>query len=140
VTQFQILLLSGLLLFFAILPPARGTGEEYPREIETSFLQFKNKWFDKLRKHCSFGRDKIKVVDENGRYLATYRTVGPDINYTIKKTDHKETPYVAILKYTEKEYIAEGDSPEMARQGPFRCSKTELVTEIFPYTRGTWHY
>jgi len=140
VTQFQVLLLSGLLLFFTILPPASGVGEEYPREIETSFLQFKNKWFDKLRKHCSFGRNKIKIVDKNGRYLATYQTVGSDVKYTIKKTNHKETPYVAILKYSEKEYVAEGASPKVARQGPFRCSKTELVTEVFPYTRGKWRY
>ncbi len=137
-------------LLFSVLPfflalcvlsiPAQASNGKVPPEIQKSFQQFKEMWFTKLSKHCHFGKRYITVAKENGRYVARYKAISKDVTIRLKHTESKTTPYVAVLKYSEDEYISTGNSAEKAKQGPFRLNDSRLVTEIFPYVHGKWRY
>ena len=133
-----------VLPFFIVLcllsTPYMARGGDVPPEIHRSFEQFKDRWFKKLCKHCRLGKRYITVAKENGRYVARYRVISKKTSLRLKRTESKTTPYVAVLKYSEDEYISVADTAEKAKSGPFRLNDSKLVTEIFPYVHGKWRY
>ncbi len=137
-------LLLSVLPFIILLCLLLGTVsvrcEDIPPEVRKSFTQFKDKWFNKLCKHCRLGKKYITVGKENGRYVARYKIISKNVSFRLKHTESKITPYVAVLKYSEDEYISVADSAEKAKSGPFRLNDSKIVTEIFPYVHGKWKY
>ncbi len=120
--------------------PGEARSGEIPPNVQRSFRQFKEKWFTKLSKHCHLGKGYVTVSKEGGRYVARYKCISKKVSFKLKHTESKTTPYVAVLKYSEDEYISVGKTPEKAKKGPFRLNDSKLVTEIFPYVKGKWRY
>lgn len=129
-------------LFFGILvmTPFLGHAAD-EEEVRKAFEAFQNDWIAKLSQHGEIGEDKIKVEkDPQGRYRASYRTIGKDRHSEVKATGDKNSPYVGVLKYEEKTFVSTGDTPELAKSGPFTCEKEVVVSEIFRYSKGKWLY
>ncbi len=130
-----------LCVLFVPVPSSGGNvSPDVPPGVRKSFDRFKETWFTKLCKHCRLGKRYVTVVKEKGKYVAKYKVISKNVTIKLKHTESKTTPYVAVLKYSEDEYISVGDSAEKAKQGPFRLNDSKLVTEIFPYVHGKWRY
>ena len=128
------------LLVLCLLSPAGAAGGNVPPKIRESFNKFRQMWFNKLCTHCRLGKRYVTISRQNGKYVAKYKAIGKNVTIRLKHTESKTTPYVAVLKYSEDEYISVGDSADRARRGPFRLNDSKLVTEIFPYVHGKWRY
>ncbi len=126
-----------LLLFGAPAVFAAGHGIS---EAETSFIQFKDEWVQKLNKHCKYGKENAEVTTNgDGLYVAQYSEMA-EPSYEVKETGVKESPYVGILRYDKTTYSAEAATKEDALNGPFKTVSLQGVTEIFRYSKGKWIY
>lgn len=133
------------LLFVVVLGFAPGLTFATDEEgVESSFKAFQEVWLKKLAQHGSYGPQHVKVEkiesDNETSYVAKYRELGEPLSSRIKKTEKKGSPYVGVFSYEEVVYSNKGNSEEEAAKGPFKCEKTVVITEIFPYLNGKWVY
>ena len=109
--------------------------------VKKAFEVFQDDWIQKVQAEGNWGEDKNTVeADPQGGYRASYRKVSEAREMEVKPTDDKKSPYVGVLRYEEQLYSSHGETPELAKQGPFECVKRVVVTEIFRYSEGKWVY
>ena len=111
-------------------------------EALKSFELFRTQWIQKLMKHGFYGRKHVKFVksDDEPVVRAVYKQLGPVKTTRIKKTSSAQCPYVGVLSYEELVFESTGPTREIARQGPFVCSRRVTITEIFRFSNGKWIY
>jgi hypothetical protein len=130
-----------LLLGWVALNPQRCFAADDEAAVKKAFEVFQGEWLNNLNRHGDYGLEKLKVEKEaQGRYTAVYRVLTESVESEVKATGDKRSPYVGVLKYEEQTYASHADTPELAKEGPFQCERTVVVTEIFPYSRGKWLY
>lgn len=76
----------------------------------------------------------------NGRVVGRYICYGPDCVQEVRPTGSKVTPYVGILRYSQKVMEKEGDTLQQMQENAAVPASEIEVTEIFRYTRGRWVY
>jgi hypothetical protein len=137
----------GLVLFFAVLllPPILWNqalaGENVPPAILTSFESFGNTWMARLAQVNQQNTRTLKSASAaDGRVVGRYVCYGPDSLREVRGTDSKLTPYVGIIRYSQKTMEKEGDTQQKMREHPGVQTSEIQVTEIFRYTGGRWVY
>jgi hypothetical protein len=120
-------------------PPAAATVTE--DAALASFDTFTIEWMDKLSRTEEFQRtQRVKIAESPEGFSAEYIGYLPHRYIVVKKTSSKATPFVGILTYFEKTLRCRGKTKEEALQGPFEQVETNLVSEIFRFTKGKWEY
>ena len=110
-------------------------------EVEQAFVQFQHEWITKLNNHGKYGKGNIQIEQDpnnKGNYTASYFTLSDPIDYRIKKTAQKGSPYVGVLRYKKMICSSNGKTPEEASAGNFKCEHKQTVTEIFRFSGGKW--
>lgn len=101
-------------------------------EAERSFDRFARSWMEKMRRVEAENRRRLAASREEPlRYLG----YGEDFETELRPTKHPATPYVGILRYTERQYVCAD-----ARARSCTISMTTPVTEIFRFQDGRWVY
>jgi hypothetical protein len=109
------------------------------QQAKSSFEVFKVEWMKKVHSYSDYGEHNVKVEkDPGGQYVATYRIVAPAEGSEVKATGDKFSPFVGLMKYEERTFQSRADTAELAKQGPFKCEKEVIITEIFRYSKGKW--
>ncbi len=124
-------------------PKAAVTTPEQDKKAEDAFDVFKTTWMQQLRQHGQYGVASMKVEEDpdmKGSYIASYTDLSEPKETEVKKTGNKVSPYVGTLKYQKDEYASRGNSPEDAKKGQFKPRGSEMVSEIFRYSKGQWLY
>ena len=111
-------------------------------DIELSFEKFAKTWMNKLE---NINKTNSKTVGINlspsdGVYSGRYVCYGPECQTSIKKTDSPETPYVGLIRYSEKQILKKGPSRQDALNDPGTAVEETSVTEIFRFSKGRWIY
>jgi hypothetical protein len=130
-------LLLGCLL--SSMPSFALTAED--AEVEQAFVKFQHEWISKLNQHGKYGKGNVQVEEDlnnKGNYTASYFTLSDPIDYRIKKTTQKGSPYVGVLRYKKMVCSSRGKTPEEASAGNFKCEHKQTVTEIFRFSDGKW--
>jgi len=113
------------------------------QEAESKFQQFQQEWMQKLARNGLYGPGSVQCElqpQDQGLFVATYKTLGQITSVRVKKTQSAGSPYVGILSYEELLYSCRGRTPEEARKGPFQFESRTSVTEIFRFSKGKWLY
>ena len=99
----------------------------------SSFDDFARSWMDKMRKTEASHRQSPDVRLGARNITTTYRGFSDDFTVELRPTGHPSSPFVGILRYTERVYSCRTAS---------KCSvaSTSPVTEIFRYQGGRWVY
>lgn len=101
-------------------------------EAERSFDRFARSWMEKMRRVEAENRRRLGASREEPlRYLG----YGEDFETELRPTKHPATPYVGILRYTERQYVCAD-----AKARSCTISMTTPVTEIFRFQDGRWVY
>jgi hypothetical protein len=111
-------------------------------DIELSFEKFAKTWMNKLE-NISKANSKtigIKPSTADGVYSGRYICYGPECQTSIKKTDSTETPYVGLIRYSEKQILKKGPTRQDAMNDPGTAVEETSVTEIFRFSKGRWIY
>jgi len=136
----------GLALFFTVLLlPVHRTpalaGEGVPPAIQTSFENFSKGWMARLEQVNQQNNRALKPESAaNGRVVGRYICYGPDCLREVRGTESKATPYVGIIRYSQKTIEKEGDTTKNMREHTGVPTSEIQVTEIFRYTGGRWVY
>ncbi|UKL12989.1 hypothetical protein [Dissulfurimicrobium hydrothermale] len=111
-------------------------------EIRQSFERFAKAWMAKLEAISRENSKKIRLepLERDGVYVGRYVCYGPECNISIKRTGSKETPYVGMIYYSEKQVLKKGPTRQDALNDPGTPIEEVPVTEIFRYTKGKWVY
>lgn len=134
------LFFAALLLALFFCSPALA-GEEVPPPIVTSFEGFSKSWMARLEQVNQKNLQSLKPeAAANGRVVGRYICYGPDCIREVRGTDSKATPYVGILRYSQKMMEKEGDTLQEMKEHPGAPASEMQVTEIFRYTKGHWVY
>ncbi len=104
------------------------------QEVEQSFRSFCRKRIQSLQSTLA----KRVARNEKNAYTAFYTAYSPEYSVEVQKTDSQTSPYIGILKYTEKSYSRSATTRAEAFEGPFTCQSVCPVTEIFVYSKGKW--
>jgi len=112
---------------------------EEEAQAKSSFEVFQLEWMKKVNSYGDYGQHNVKVeTDGQGRFVASYRLIVPAEGSEVKSTGDKASPYVGVVKYEEQTFFSRADTPELAKQGPFKVEKEVIITEIFRYSKGKW--
>lgn len=101
-------------------------------DAQSSFDRFARSWMEKMRRIEDDNRRKPKVHSPS---QVSYRGYGDGFETELRPTKHPSTPYVGILRYTERLYTCSD-----ARARSCSISVTTPVTEIFRFQGGKWIY
>jgi hypothetical protein len=122
--------------------PALTTTEQ-DQKAQDDFDAFQKNWLQEVKQHGQYGLSSVKVKEDpymKGSYIASYTDISEAKSVEVKKTGNAASPYVGKLKYYKTEYSSRGSSPEEAKKGQFQPGQTELIDEIFRYSKGEWVY
>lgn len=124
---------------------ARKTGQNDKKEvvdIEQSFEQFAKTWMAKLENINKINSKTVSLKPSaaDGVYSGKYVCYGPECQTSIKKTDSAETPYIGLIRYSEKQILKKGTSKQDAMSDPGTAIEETPVTEIFRFSKGRWVY
>ncbi|MGQ9812162.1 MAG: hypothetical protein ACUVQ2_01940 [Dissulfurimicrobium sp.] len=120
----------------------RNKKEMTEADIELSFEKFAKTWMNKLE-NINKANSKtvvIKPSTADGIYSGRYICYGPECQTSIKKTDSTETPYIGLIRYSEKHILKKGPTRQDAMNDPGTTIKETPVTEIFRFSKGRWIY
>lgn len=139
--QLGLVLFSAVLLLSPILWDSALAGEDVPPAILTSFENFGKNWMARLEQVNQQNTRTLKSTSTaDGRVVGRYVCYGPDSLREVRGTDSKLTPYVGIIRYSQKTMEKEGDTQQKMREHPGVQTSEIQVTEIFRYTGGRWVY
>ena len=136
---------AALLALIWFVAPAYAAGPQDAsapeKRASESFQQFAQKWMDNMQEH-SQREPVVKNFPAASASTAgaapsgsTYRRYGTEFTTELRVTGRRATPYVGLLRYTEKTMTCSGAEGQ-------NCSidSTIPVTEVFLYERGRWVY
>jgi len=115
-------------------PPHPKSGEAAQK-----FVTFCEVWLKTLTKNYIHTANNVEIVDKDGKYVARYTAIDmSSVKIELKESAYDHTPFVGLLKYSEQQMEAAGDTPAAAKAGKFAAAKRIGVTEIFRYTKDHW--
>jgi len=112
-----------------------------PVKVRASFEKFSKVWMARLEQ---VNRDNNLAVKPEtvapGRVVGRYLRYGPDCTREVRATGSKTTPFVGILRYSQRTMEKEGETIPKMKDNPASASGEIQVMEIFRYTGGRWVY
>jgi|LGVF01.1.fsa_nt_gb hypothetical protein len=137
---YLILLSAVLALALTVSGPSTAVADPGKSVAQKSFERFVNSWMSKLDKIGKINILGIDIMPCDQGFVGRYVCYGPECKFIIKETDSPETPFVGILRYSEKHFLKKGETRQKTFQSPGMLTKKIRVTEIFRFTRGKWMY
>ena len=134
------LVLLSVVLALTLSGPCTAVADPGSSAAQKSFEQFVNVWMSKLDRIGKMNILGIDVMPRDQGFVGRYVCYGPECEFSIKETGSPETPFVGILRYSEKHFLKKGETRQKTFQSPGMLTKKIRVTEIFRFTRGKWVY
>ena len=138
--RYLIFLSAVLALALTVSGPSTVVADPGKSAAQKSFERFVNSWMSKLDKIGKINILGIDIMPCDQGFVGRYVCYGPECKFTIKETCSQETPFVGILRYSEKHFLKKGETRQETFQSPGMLTKKIRVTEIFRFTRGKWMY
>ena len=129
-----------VVLALTLSGPSTATADPWKPSAQKSFEQFVNVWMSKLDRIGRMNILGIDIIPRDQGFVGRYVCYGPECEFSIKETGSPETPFVGILRYSEKHFLKKGETRQKTFQSPGMLTKKIRVTEIFRFTRGKWVY
>jgi hypothetical protein len=127
---------------FLFLIPSLSDAEkdpEVPGHVEKLFSEFARGWVDTCRRNFPANVSRREVRNEEGGVVIRFTCIDDgSVNWRIKPTSSKDTPYVGILTYHRTNLESRGRSRAEAESNGFSATRVVKVTEIFRYSKGAW--
>ena len=134
------LILLSAVLALTLSGPSTAVADPGKSAAQKSFEQFVNVWMSKLDRIGKMNIRGLDIIPRDQGFVGRYVCYGPECEFSIKETGSPETPFVGILRYSEKHFLKKGESRQKTFQSPGMLTKKIRVTEIFRFTRGKWVY
>ncbi len=134
------LILLSAVLALTLSGPSTAVADPGKPAAQKSFEQFVNVWMSKLDRIGKMNIRGLDIIPRDQGFVGRYVCYGPECEFSIKETGSPETPFVGILRYSEKHFLKKGESRQKTFQSPGMLTKKIRVTEIFRFTRGKWVY
>ncbi len=134
------LILLSVVLALTLSGPFTAIADPGKPAAQKSFEQFVNVWMSKLDRIGKMNIRGLDIIPRDQGFVGRYVCYGPECEFSIKETGSPETPFVGILRYSEKHFFKKGETRQKTFQSPGMLTKRIPVTEIFRFTRGKWVY
>ena len=134
------LILLSAVLALTVSGPSTAVADPGKPAAQKSFEQFVNVWMSKLDRIGKMNIRGLDIVPGGQGFVGRYVCYGPECEFSIKETGSPLTPFVGLLRYSEKHFLKKGETRQKTFQGPGMLTKKIRVTEIFRFTRGKWVY
>jgi hypothetical protein len=116
-------------------PPARFDPDASSRSAKASFETFARDWMARVQARGERDRANPRLSPGATQLVATYREVGREFETELQPTGRPATPYVGVLRYTER-VVTCAD----LHATDCRVVSTLPVTEVFRLRDDRWVY
>jgi len=99
----------------------------------TSFERFASERIEKLLARADRARERVTLQPGARKPVATYRASAEPFETELRRTGSPGSPYVGVLRYTQRVYSCEDLSATRCR-----VASSIPVTEVFRYRDGAW--
>jgi len=99
----------------------------------SSFESFAAERIGKLRARAELARERATLQPGAREPVATYRASAEPFETELRHTGRPASPYVGVLRYTQRVYSCEDLSAKRCR-----VASSIPITEVFRYRDGEW--
>jgi hypothetical protein len=112
----------------------RASASDQP-DVDMRFETFCREWLQTVN---SFAAKNMMYRKVDQGYVAEYTGYSDALSTMVKNADPVKKTYVGILTYNEVRLQHEGQTPDVAKRGPFYVVSQSPVKALFMYRNGRW--